>query len=215
MPTATTARYAPAEELANTLTHGVGSILAVGAMAWGVGVAWGSHDPWRIASVSVFGLTLVLLYVASTLYHAVRRPVAKRRLRILDHIGVYLLIAGTYTPFTLVTLRDSVGWAMFGVVWGLALLGTAMEALWLDRPRWLSVLVYVGLGWAIVFAIRPLAAALPMTGLVLLVAGGVAYTLGTLFYIPKGLRYGHAFWHLWVLAGSALHTAAVVLTVAR
>lgn len=210
---AAAARNLEREEWANVLTHGTGAALAVGGAVWGLVAALGHGDPWRIASVSVFGLTLVLLYVASTLYHSARCPRKKRGLRILDHIGVYLLIAGSYTPFTLVTLRETVGWPLFGVVWGLALTGTAFEALWLDRPRWLSALVYLGLGWLVVFAGGPLAAALPPHGLALLVAGGLSYSLGTVFYVAKRLPYGHAVWHLFVLGGSACHTAAVVLHV--
>ena len=174
-----------------------------------------SHDGWKLASAIVYGVSLVLEYAASTLYHSFPWERAKHLFKIFDHCGIYLLIAGTYTPFTLVTLRGRGGWALFGVIWGLALLGIALEALWAYRPRWLSAAVYLGMGWMAVLSARPLLANLDPAGVWLLVAGGLAYTVGTAFYVLERVRYMHAVWHLFVLAGSACHFLAVWLFVIR
>jgi len=170
-------------------------------------------NPWAIASALVYGISLILEYTASTLYHAFPQERVKHVFKVLDHCGIYLLIAGTYTPFCLVTMRDSRGLILFGVVWGLAIIGIAAEAFWTYRPRWLSAAVYLGMGWLVVVAIKPLSAALPPEGLWLLIAGGLCYTFGTAFYVLKKVRYMHAVWHLWVLAGSVLHFLAVLLYV--
>ena len=201
--------YTRGEEIAASVTHGIGAALALVGLAVVVAAAARSGSARHVLSTAIYGGTLVFLYLASTLYHAVQQPRAKRVLKILDHVGIYLLIAGTYTPFTLVTLRGPWGWSIFGVIWGLAALGIALEAFWLFRPKWSSALVYVAMGWIIVIAMRPLMARLPAPGLALLVAGGLAYTLGTLFYVCKRVRYMHAVWHAWVLAGSACHFLAV------
>lgn len=205
--------YSAGEEIANAITHGIGvaasvvglTLLMVFASLWG--------NAWHIVSTAVFGVTLILLYTASTLYHSLAHPNAKRIFKILDHSGIYLLIAGTYTPFTLVTLRGPWGWSLFGTVWGLALLGIAFEAFWLYRPKWSSALIYIGMGWIVVIAIKPLVASLPRGGLWLLFAGGLAYTGGTVFYVMKRVRYMHALWHLWVLAGSVCHFLSIILYV--
>jgi hemolysin III len=203
-------QYTRGEELASCVLHGIGTALAVVGLVVVVTAAFLRGDARHVVAVAIYGSTLVFLYLASTLYHAVRRPDAKRVLKILDHVGVYLLIAGTYTPFTLVTLGGAWGWSIFGIIWGLAILGVTLEASWVLRPKWVSVVVYVGMGWIIVVAIRPLAAALPAPGLWLLVAGGVAYTAGTVFYVWKSVRYMHAVWHAWVIAGSACHFFAIL-----
>lgn len=205
--------YTRGEEIAAAVTHGIGTALALAGLALVVSGAARSGSARHVLSTAIYGSTLVFLYLASTLYHAVQQPRAKRVLKILDHVGIYLLIAGTYTPFTLVTLRGAWGWSIFGVIWGLALLGVALEAFWLFRPKWSSALVYVAMGWIIVIAMRPLMANLPGPGLALLFAGGLAYTLGTVFYVWKSVRYMHAVWHAWVLAGSACHFLAVLFYV--
>jgi hemolysin III len=156
---------------------------------------------------------MFLLYIASTLYHAITHPKARRVFKIIDHAGIYLLIAGTYTPFTLVTIREDGGWWLFSVVWSLAAIGIGLEAFWVDRPKWLSAVVYLGMGWLAVFAINPLVENLAPTGVWLLVGGGVAYTLGTIFYVLKRVPFMHAVWHLWVLAGSVLHFVCVMFYV--
>jgi hemolysin III len=205
--------YSLGEEVANAVTHGVGAALSIAALVLLIMVAaiWG--DGWHLASAIVYGLTMFLLYMASTLYHAIRHPKARHVFKIIDHAGIYLLIAGTYTPFTLVTIRDEGGWWLFGVIWTLAIAGIALEAAWVYRPKWLSVVVYLGMGWLAVLMVKPLLENLEPGGVWLLLAGGLAYTVGTIFYVLKRVRFMHAIWHLWVLAGSALHFAAVMFYV--
>jgi hemolysin III len=206
----TTARpYTPGEELANTITHGIGVLLSVAGLVLLVtfGALWG--DVWHVVSGAVFGATLVLLYTASTLYHAVRDPRRKMLLRKFDHAGIFLLIAGTYTPFMLVSLRGPWGWSLFGVVWGLGVAGMILKFWLAGRFRLLSTLVYLVMGWLVIVAIRPLMQALPVSGIWLLVAGGLCYTGGAVFYLAKRLPYHHAVWHLFVLAGSICHFFAV------
>jgi len=207
--------YSIGEEIANSLTHGLGAGLAIAALVILVAFAVLTHDGYRLASAIVYGVTLVLQYAASTLYHALPQPRVKHVFKILDHCGIYLLIAGTYTPFCLVTLREANGWWLFGVIWGLAILGIALEAFWVYRPRWVSVLLFLGMGWLVVTSFGPLVDNLAPGGLRLLVAGGLAYTVGTAFYILERIRYMHAVWHLWVLVGSVLHFLAVLLYVMR
>ena len=198
------------EEVANAATHGIGALLALAGLVTMVAIAVSRGDGWHLVSAAVYGTTLVLLYGSSTLYHGVANPRAKRVLKLIDHASIYLLIAGTYTPFTLVTLRGPWGWSLFGTIWGLALLGVSLERLWLHRPKWLAAAVYVAMGWIIVVAMGPLVAHLARPGLILLFAGGAAYTAGTLFYVAKRVPYMHAVWHAWVLAGSACHFVAVL-----
>ena len=195
------------------MSHGIGVALSIGGLAVLVAFAALRGDAWHVASVAVFGTTLVLLYTASTLYHSIPLLKAKRVLRILDHAAIYLLIAGTYTPFTLVTLKGPWGWSLFAVVWGSAIAGILFKTFAIGRARILSVLLYVVMGWCVVVAIRPLLAALAPGGVTLLFAGGLAYTLGLAFYGWKSLRYHHFLWHLFVLLGSVLHYFAVLLYV--
>ncbi|MDI6711661.1 MAG: hemolysin III family protein [Anaerosomatales bacterium] len=205
--------YSLGEEIANAVTHGVGVALAIAALVVLSVLSAFTRDPVRIASAVTFGVTLVLLYAASTLYHSIPNERARHVLKVLDHASIYLLIAGTYTPFTLVTLRERGGIALLAVVWGLAAAGVALESFWVYRPRWVSTVVYLAMGWLVVAVIKPLVGTLAPGGLALLAAGGVAYTLGTAFYLLKRFRYMHMVWHLFVLAGSALHVLAVALYV--
>lgn len=205
--------YTLGEEIANSITHGVGIGLSVAALTLLIMYGARSGDAWRLASAIVYGITLVLEYTASTLYHSFPQPKVKHVFKILDHAGIYMLIAGTYTPFTLVTLRDSGGWWLFIIVWALAIAGISTEAFWAYRPRWLSAAVYLAMGWLVVLAIQPIIAHLAPAGVWLLVAGGLAYTLGTIFYVLKKVPYFHAVWHLFVLGGSICHFLAVVLFV--
>lgn len=205
--------YTLGEEIANSIIHGLGAALSIAALTMLLVFAAQGGDTWAIASALVYGIALILEYTASTLYHSFPQERVKHVFKILDHCGIYLLIAGTYTPFCLVTLRGKGGLVVFGVVWGLAIAGISAEAFWTYRPRWLSAAVYLGMGWMIVFSIKQLAAALPPAGLWLLVAGGLCYTVGTIFYVLKKVRYMHAVWHVWVLAGSILHFLAVLLYV--
>jgi hemolysin III len=206
-------RYTLAEEIAHATTHGLGLALSVAALAILVVFASLRGDPWHIVSVSIYGTTLVLLYAASTLYHAVPSPRAKGVLRSLDHAAIYLLIAGTYTPFTLTSLRGGWGWSLFGVVWGLALLGVLLEAFAGRRIKVLSLVLYLGLGWLAAVAVEPLLASVPLGGLVLLLLGGLAYSGGVVFYVWRRMPYHHAVWHVFVLVGSACHFFAVLLYV--
>ena len=198
----------------NSSTHLMGTVLAVAGAAVLVVLAARLGDPWKIVSFSIYGFMLFALYALSTLYHSTRGKL-KRVFQKLDHCSIYLLIAGTYTPFTLVTLRGAWGWSLFGAIWGLAALGIAQEA-WLGKgARVLSVVIYVLMGWLSVIAIKPLIAALTPAGFAWLAAGGLFYTGGIVFYaLDAKLRHGHGIWHLFVLAGSASHYLAILLYVA-
>lgn len=201
-------------ERLNSGTHLVGTLLAAAGAAVLVVLAARAGDPWKIVSFSIYGVMLFALYTVSFLYHSTRGK-AKDVFRKLDHCSIYLLIAGTYTPFTLVTLRGAWGWSLFGVVWGLAALGIAQEA-WLGKgARVLSLVIYVVMGWLGVIALKPLVAALTPAGFAWLAAGGLFYTLGIVFYaLDETLRHGHGIWHLFVLAGSVSHYVALLLYVA-
>ncbi len=167
-------------------------------------------DPWRIVAASIYCASLILLYSASTLYHILPRSRAKSVLQALDHSAIYLLIAGTYTPFTLITLRGGWGWSLFGVVWGLAAVGVAQEMVLRRRFRWISLALYLSMGWLIVIAARPLVTSLPAAGLLLLGLGGLAYSGGIYFYLSRRVPYHHAIWHGFVLAGSLCHYFAIL-----
>ncbi len=207
--------YTLGEEIANGTTHGVGVGLAVAGLVILTVFAVLANDGYKLASAIVLGVSLILAYTTSTLYHSVPHPKAKHLFKVLDHCSIYVLIAGTYTPFCLVTLREANGWWLFGIVWGFAVVGISLEAFWTYRPRWLSALVYLAMGWLIVVSFGPLAERLEPGGLWLLVAGGLAYTIGVVFYVLERIKYMHAVWHLWVLAGSVFHFLAVLLYVIR
>jgi hemolysin III len=207
---ATVPTYTRGEEIANSLTHGAGLALSIAGVSVLVTLAVLRSDTWTVVGCAVFGAALVLLYGASTCYHALRARRWKRVLRVFDHAAIFLLIAGTYTPFMLVNLRGPWGWSLFGVVWALAVAGIVLKAFFTGRFRVLSTLIYLFMGWLILVAIRPLVEALPHASLVLLFAGGAAYSAGTVFYCWKRLPYHHAVWHLFVLAGSTCHFFAVL-----
>lgn len=197
------------EEIANSVTHGVGTLASLVGLPFLVLAAL-PHGAGIVVGNVVFGASLFLLYLSSTMYHSLARNRAKRVFRILDHSAIFVLIAGTYTPFTLGVLRGVWGWTLFGVVWGLAALGIALTAsLGVRFPR-LSTFVYIGMGWLMVIAAKPLMTHVPPTGLAWLVAGGLAYTGGTAFYGWRRLQYHHTVWHLFVLTGSICHFAAVL-----
>jgi hemolysin III len=207
-------RYTTAEELANSLTHGVGLVLAVVGLVALIATAALRGGALQVVGCAVFGASLVLLYTSSTLYHSVRSPGAKSFLRTVDHSAIFLLIAGTYTPFTLVTLRGPWGWWLFAVVWSLAVAGITLRLVMRRRPTVLFLSLYLAMGWCVVVAARPLFAAVGPVGAALVVAGGLAYTAGVPFYVWRRLPYHHAVWHGFVLAGSAFHYAAVLRCVA-
>jgi hemolysin III len=200
-------------ELFNSLTHGVGLGLSIAGLAVLVVLAARDGSTVHIVACAIYGATLTLLYLASTLYHGIPAPRAKRVLRLIDHSAIYLLIAGTYTPFALVSLRGAWGWSLFGVIWGLALLGILYKLFLIGRHPVAGVLIYTGMGWLALVAIRPLAASLGSGGMLWLLAGGIAYTTGLLFYAWKSLPHHHALWHLFVMAGSACHFFAVMFHV--
>ncbi len=201
--------YKPKEEFANVITHFVGTLLSVAALSLLVTLAALYGDVWRIVSFSIYGAALVILYLSSTLYHAFRSPRLKHIFRILDHVSIYLLIAGTYTPFTLVSLRGTWGWSLFGTIWGCALVGIIFKIMMTGRWRIMSSIFYILMGWIVVIAFKPLIAAVPLPGVIWLIAGGCAYTFGIVFYINKQWLYHHAIWHCFVLAGSVCHFLAI------
>lgn len=205
--------YSLREEIVHSATHGLGIVLSIAGLVALVLVARRSGEVRNIAASVIYGGTLVLLYLTSTLYHSIPYPRAKRVLKVLDHSAIYLLIAGTYTPFTLISLRGGWGWTLFGLVWGMALLGIILKVAAIGRFRWLSIALYLGMGWMVVVALEPLVESVAMGGVRLLVLGGVSYSLGVLFYVWRRLPYHHAVWHLFVLAGSVLHFFAVLLYV--
>ncbi|MFH1533171.1 MAG: hemolysin III family protein [Pseudomonadota bacterium] len=198
-------RYSLSEEIANSVTHGIGAALAVAALSILVTCAGLFGDAWRVVGFSIYGASLVLLFLFSTLYHAFQNPRLKTVFRVLDHAAIFLLIAGSYTPLTLVTLRGAWGWTLFGVIWGIAVIGIVTTVAFLNAPRWLTALIYVCMGWLAIIAIKPLIAALPTGGMVLLAAGGLSYTGGVVFYVWERLPFNHAVWHLFVLGGAACH----------
>lgn len=201
------------EEIVNSVTHGVGAVMSLAGLVILVVLASLNGDGWRIVSSSIYGMSLVVLYLASTLYHGARSPRAKRLFRVADHCCIYLLIAGTYTPFTLVTLRGGWGWTLFGLVWGLSLFGVLFRIFVGDRFRMAAVASYVLLGWIAIIAIKPILALVPLGGILWIVAGGLAYTTGVIFFTRENMPYNHAVWHLFVLGGSICHYFAVMLYV--
>jgi hemolysin III len=196
------------EEVASLLTHAAGTVLSISALAVMLFVSAG--DPLKLVSAAVFGTSLVLLYASSTLYHFFTSPQWKARFQALDHACIYLLIAGSYTPITLVTLQGASGWWLFGIVWSLALTGVLIKTLGKGkRDHWISTALYLVMGWLIVFALGPLLRELPLAGVWWLVAGGVTYSAGIIFYAWHRLPFNHAIWHLFVLGGSACHVLAI------
>ena len=205
--------YTIKEEIANSITHGVGLILSIAGL--GVLIAFASRlgNAWHVVSCTIFATTLILQYTFSTLYHSIQLPRAKSVMRVLDHSAIFLLIAGSYTPFMLVNLRGTWGWTLFGIVWALALFGVLFQISLLRRWQGISLALYIGMGWVVVVAIKPMLGAVAPGGLILLLLGGLAYTSGVGFYLWKSLRYNHAIWHGFVLAGSILHYFAVLFYV--
>jgi hemolysin III len=202
-------RRTAADEIANTITHGVGLVASLVAVPLLILAREARGDALQIISAAVFGASLVAVYATSTLYHAVPHPRAKRVLQLLDHIAIYLLIAGTYTPFTLGVLRGAWGWTLFGIVWTLAALGIVFKLWFRTRFKGASTLLYLAMGWVAIVAVKPLLASLPRAGFALLLAGGALYTAGTIFYMRDHRRFHHATWHCFVLGGSTCHFIAV------
>lgn len=207
--------YTLGEEIANSVTHGIGCLLAIaGLVLLIVKAALGGAEATHLISAIVCGVTLIFEYLASTLYHAIQVPAAKRVFRIIDHSSIYLLIAGFYTPFCLITLQAAGGIVLFVVVWALAFAGVSFEIIGRQRqPRWVTITIYLIMGWLVVFRLPQLVEALDPVALALLTVGGLCYTIGTAFYLLKKIPYMHSVWHLWVLAGSIFIFMAVILFV--
>lgn len=201
------------EEFFNALTHGLGATAALAGGAVLITLAALFGDGWQLAGAIVFGMCLLLLYLASTLYHAIQHPVAKARLKVVDHCAIYLLIAGTYTPFTLIGLRGPWGWGLFAAIWTLALAGVVFKLFFTGRFKVLSTGIYLVMGWLVIIAIKPLIGSVDGWTLAWLFAGGLFYSLGTVFYHRPSLPYSHAIWHLFVIAGSVCHYVSVMAQV--
>ena len=201
--------YSPIEEKINIISHTTGFILSIVAFVLLVMHASLHGDVWQIVSFSIFGASLIILYGASTLYHSAKNPLLRNKLNIIDHASIYVLIAGTYTPFTLVTLKGTIGWVIFGISWGLALTGIILKLFFTGKYDLISTIMYVFMGWVIVFAIKPLIHHLPFEGLLWLFAGGISYTIGAILYSIKKIKFNHAIFHILVLMGSFCHFVSV------
>jgi len=201
--------YSPLEEKINIISHAIGFSLSIVALVILVTHATLHGDVWSIVSFSIFGSSLIILYAASTFYHSAKKSELRNRLNIIDHASIYVLIAGTYTPFTLVTLNGAIGWVIFGISWGLALTGIILKLFFTGKYNLMSTIMYVLMGWIIVFAIKPLINNLPLEGFLWLFAGGISYTIGAIIYGIKKIKFNHAIFHMFVLMGSFCHFMSV------
>ena len=206
-------KYTLGEEIFSAIVHGIGAGLSVAALVTMVVKAAGRGDAYAVVSAAIFGASLVILYTMSTLYHALAPARAKKVFRIFDHTTIFLLIAGTYTPYVLVTLRGFTGWVLFGILWGLAAIGIVFDSVMLEKFRKIEMFLYIGMGWCIVVASESLVSSLERGGLIFLFTGGVLYTVGIIFYALKKIKYMHSIWHIFVLAGSIMHYFSVILYV--
>jgi len=200
------------EEIFNSITHGIGTLLSIAALVLLVVYASIRGNAWHIVSFSIFGASLVLLYLMSTLYHSFTKERVKNLFARFDHAAIFLLIAGTYTPFLLTTLRGALGWTFFGIIWALAITGVVIRSIYLTRFRKLMVAIYLIMGWMFVLAIVPMIKHMPVSSIVFLFLGGAFYSIGVIFYMWRKLKYGHGIWHLFVLAGSIMHFFSVLYT---
>lgn len=207
------ARYGLLEEILNSVTHGAGALISIAGLTLLIVFSSIYGQTTHIVSCTIYGTTLVLLYTASTLYHGFQKPNIKHVFKILDHSCIYILIAGTYTPFMLVTVRGALGWTIFSIVWGLTILGIVFKAFFVNRFKIVSTIAYILMGWLVILAIKPLFHALPGGGIFWLISGGLAYTIGTIFYAWKKLPFNHTIWHLFVLTGSVCHFLAIMFYV--
>ncbi|MDO7976890.1 hemolysin III family protein [Oceanotoga sp. DSM 15011] len=202
-------KFTKGEEIANSIIHGIGILFSLAALVLMIVFSSIKGDPWKIVSTTIFGSTLLIMYTSSTLYHALTNRKAKHIFEIFDHISIYLLIAGTYTPYTLVTLRGPLGWTIFGIVWGMAVLGILFKIFFLKKHVMLSTFIYILMGWMIIIGIKQIFLNLPFWGFIWLVIGGILYTIGTIFYIWRKFKYHHAVWHIFVLFGSFSHFISI------
>ncbi len=206
-------QYSTGEEILNSISHGAGAVFAACGTALLIVLAAFFSDAWGIVSSAVYGFSLIVLYTMSTLYHAITNARAKRVMRVLDHSSIFLLIAGTYTPISLVTLRGPLGWVVFGLVWGSAVIGIVFNAVSIERFKKLSLILYIASGWAVVIAAKPMIVTMRPGGLWLLLIGGLFYTGGIFFYVQKKRRWFHGIWHLFVLFGSVAHYLSILFYV--
>ena len=206
-------KYSLGEEITNSISHGIGAALSIAGLCVLLALAGKHGDPWRIVSFSIYGASLIALYISSTLYHSLPMPRLKQFFRRLDHAAIFLLIAGTYTPFVLVLLRGGWGWTLFGVIWALAAFGIALKVAFTGRFEALSLILYLGMGWIGLMAIKPVIAVLPLAGLIWLAAGGLIYTFGVIFYVCERIPWNHAIWHFFVMAASVCHFIAILFFV--
>lgn len=206
-------RYTLGEEIFSAVTHGVGSLLSIAGTAVIIVLAAIFNDAWAVVGCAIFGASLIILYSMSTLYHSITNPKAKAFFRIMDHNTIFFLIAGTYTPITISILRGVIGWVLFGIVWGAAIIGIALNSIDLEKFRKPSVVCYIAMGWVIIFAIRPLLNVMNAWSLWLLIGGGVFYTVGVIFYAIKKVKYFHSIWHIFTVLGSVCHYFSILLAV--
>lgn len=202
--------YSKSEEIFNAVTHGAGIALSVAGLVVLITMSALYGDAWKVTASAIYGTSMIVLYSASTLYHSFKNPRIKKLLNMCDHISIYYLIAGTYTPFVLVNLRGPWGWTIFGVIWSCAIAGTVLKLIYGDRFRKISTILYLCMGWVILIAAKPLSMNMEIGGLILLAAGGLFYSLGVIFYKWKSLPFNHGIWHLFVLGGTACHFFAVL-----
>lgn len=198
------------EEIVNSITHGIGTLISIAALVVLVVFAAIKGNAWHVVSFTIFGSSMILLYLSSTLYHSFQKPKVKNLFARFDHAAIFLLIAVTYTPYMLSSLRGGLGWTFFGIIWGLAISGAVIRSIYLTRFRKLMVAIYVLMGWMFVFALKSIIKITPVDSLVFLFIGGGLYTIGVIFYAWRNLKYGHGIWHLFVLGGSIMHFFAVL-----
>ena len=210
---AATHTFSKQEEIANSITHGIGAILSISAIVILIVFSSLYGTAWHVVSFTIFGVTMFILYMSSTLLHSFPEGKAKDIFEIFDHSSIYFFIAGTYTPFLLIVIKGTMGWSLFGIVWSLAIAGTIFKCFFVKKYLFTSTVLYVVMGWLIVFAWKSLVNNLSPEGMIYLVIGGALYTLGAIFYVWRGFKYHHAVWHLFVIAGSALHFFCILLYV--
>lgn len=208
-----TKRYTLGEEIFNSVSHGAGDLLSIAGTAVLIVLAAIYSNAWGVVSSAIFGASLIILYTMSTLYHAITNPKAKKFFRIMDHDTIFFLIAGTYTPITLVPLRGAFGWVLFGIVWGAAILGIVLNSIDLEKFRKPSVICYIAMGWVVIIAVKPMIEKVYPLSLWFILIGGLFYTVGVIFYVKKNKKYFHSIWHLFTIAGSVFHYFAVLMMI--
>jgi hemolysin III len=209
-----TEEYSAGEELAHSITHGIGFFIGIAVLVLLVVFSALRKGVWEVVSCSIYGTTFILLYLSSTLYHSARKPRTRKVMKIIDHSAIYLLIAGTYTPYALAPLRGTLGWTIFGAIWGSALVGIFFKAFFTGRFKWISLTSYLFMGWFCLVAVRPLFRELGTAGFVFLAVGGLCYSGGAVFYAWKSLKWSHTIWHIFVLAGSLCHFLSILFGIA-